>query len=128
MRRFAALDLYGTSGTLRRRRIVLAEFVVGTAALMALGAVIWRHGSWQWGVWLMGCGLSYGALAAHAVTLFPTASLEAELSGVDTAAEIRRYSLAQLLLFVPGVVAVAALVEALHPAYRGRARRANRKS
>jgi hypothetical protein len=128
VRRFVALDLYGRSGTLRRRRIVLAEFVMGTAALVALGAYMGSRGSWVWGVWLLGCGMSYGALAAHAVTLFPMGRLEAELGRGDTAAEIRRYSLAQLLLFVPGLVAVAALVEALHAASRRRAQRSNRTS
>jgi hypothetical protein len=120
VRRFAALDLYGSSGTLRRRRIVLVEFVVGTAALLVLGAYTGSHGNRLWGVWLTGCGLSYGALAAHAATLFPKARVEAELAGVDTAAELRRYGVAQLLLFVPGIVALAALFEALHSAYRGR--------
>ena len=38
----------------------------------------------------------------------------AELEGVDVGAEIRRYTVAQLLLLVPGVVVVAALVQAPH--------------
>ncbi|MDF3300165.1 hypothetical protein [Streptomyces tropicalis] len=117
VRRFAAIDMYGTTGTLRRRRLVLAEFVLGTACFVVLGVVFTMHGGWFWGAWLLGCGLSYGALAVHAVGLYPSHRLEAELEGVDTPTEIRRYSAAQLLLFVPGLIAVVALAQALsrHP-------------
>lgn len=114
VRRFAAIDMHGAAGTLRRRRIVLAEFVLGTACLVLLGVVFTMRGGWLWGAWLLGCGLSYGALAVHAVTLYPSSSLATELEGVDTVAEIRRYSATQLLLFVPGLIAVVALAQALH--------------
>jgi hypothetical protein len=36
VKRLAAIDMYGTRGTLRRRRIILAEFTAG--ALVALTA------------------------------------------------------------------------------------------
>lgn len=110
VRRFAALDMHGTTGTARRRRIVLVEFVVGALGMVVLGAVLTVRGAWLWGLWLLGCGLGYGALAAHAVMLYPAHRLEAELDGVDVASELRRYGTAQLLLFVPGLVAGAAVV------------------
>ena len=113
VRRFAAIDMYGTAGTRRRRRIVLLEFVVGTAALLLIGVVLLIHGGWLWAAWLIGCGLNYGALAGHAVTLYPPGRLEAELAGADVGAELRRYSVAQLLLFVPGLVAVVAVAQAV---------------
>jgi hypothetical protein len=109
VRRFAALDMYGTTGSARRRRIVVVEFALGAVGMILLGVVLTVHGAWLWGLWLLGCGLGYGALAAHAVTLYPSHRLEAELDGVDVVSELRRYSAAQLLLFVPGLVAVAAV-------------------
>ncbi len=112
VRRFAAIDMYGTAGTRRRRRIVLLEFVVGTAALLLIGAVLLIHGGWLWAAWLLGCGLNYGALAVHAVTLYPPGRLEAELAGADVSAELRRYSIAQLLLFVPVLIAGVAVAQA----------------
>jgi hypothetical protein len=113
VRRFAAIDMHGTSGTQRRRRIVTAEFVIGTAVLILLGVVLLVHGGWLWATWLLGCGLSYCALAVHAVILYPTGRLEAALAGVDIRSELRRYSIAQLLLLVPALIAVLAVVQAL---------------
>lgn len=112
VRRFVALDMHGAAGTLRRRRLILAEFVVGTACLILLGIVLAAHGGGWWGVWLIGCGLGYGALAAQTVTLYPSTRLAAELEGADIAAEIRRYSVAQLLLLVPGLIAAVAVAQA----------------
>jgi hypothetical protein len=105
--------MYGTAGTRRRRRIVLSEFVVGTVGLILVGALLLIHGAWLWAAWLLGCGAGYGALALHAVTLYPRGRLEAELDGADVRAELRRYSIAQLLLFVPGLVAVVAVAQAV---------------
>jgi hypothetical protein len=105
--------MHGTAGTQRRRRIVTAEFVLGTAVLILLGVVLLVHGGWLWAAWLLGCGLSYGALAVHAAILYPKGRLEAALAGVDIRSELRRYSMAQLLLFVPALIAALAVVQAL---------------
>ena len=120
VRRFAAIDMYGTAGTRRRRRIVLLEFVVGTAGLLLIGAVLLIHGGWLWAAWLLGCGMNYGALAAHAITLYPPGRLEAELAGADIGAELRQYSIAQLLLFVPVLIAIVAVAQAARPGGPGR--------
>jgi hypothetical protein len=120
VRRFAAIDMYGTAGTQRRRRIVLLEFVIGTAALILIGAILLLHGGWLWAAWLLGCGANYAALAVHAVRLYPAGRLEAELAGADVGAELRRYSLAQLLLFVPALVAVVAVTQVARDAAAAR--------
>jgi uncharacterized membrane protein len=112
VRRFAAIDMYGAAGTLRRRRLVLGEFVLGSVCLILLGLFFAVHGAWPWAVWLFGCGLSYVALAVHAAALYPPGRLEAALESVDTAAELRRYSTAQLLLLVPALIAVVAVAQA----------------
>jgi hypothetical protein len=106
---FAALDLYGARGASRRRRLVMAEFIAGTLAMLALGGFLLSRGAWWWGGWLVGCGLNYAALTVLAVRLRSPDRLNAAVAGLDVASELRRYGLAQVLLFVPAVVALAAL-------------------
>jgi hypothetical protein len=62
VRRLAALDLYGTTGSARRRWIVRAEFIVGAAGCTLLGVVTLMSAS-GWGIvlgaWLVTTGLNY---------------------------------------------------------------------
>ena len=37
VRRLAALDMYGTSGSARRRRLIRAEFIIGVAGCTLVG-------------------------------------------------------------------------------------------
>lgn len=113
VRRLAAIDMHGARGTMRRRRIILAEFLVGAIALVAFG--VWiaaasaELGGHVLGLWMAGCGLNYGVLAIYAVTLSRPGALDAELAGVDTGQELRRYSVRQLWIFVPlSLLALAA--------------------
>jgi hypothetical protein len=112
VRRFAAIDMQGTAGTQRRRWIMTLEFVLGTASLILIGALQLIHGGWLWAAWLLGCGANYGALAGHAVALYPPGRLEVELDRVDVRSELRRYSIAQVLLFIPALIAAVALAQA----------------
>jgi hypothetical protein len=113
VRRLAAIDMYGASGTLRRRRIILAEFIAGLAVMVTLG--IWlivgasSPGTRVFGIWLAGAGLNYAPLAAYAMLLRRPGALESELAGVETGRELRRYSVGQLWILVPlSLVAFAA--------------------
>ena len=105
VRRLAAIDMFGTRGAERRARIVLAEFVAGLVAMVPLG--IWltadasNIGTRVFGIWLVGAGLNYAPLAAHAVSLRRPGALQAELAGVDTGRELRRYGVRQLWIAVP---------------------------
>ena len=105
VKRLAALDMYGATGTTRGRRIVLAEFIAAVAATMALG--IWLVtgasglGARIFGIWLIGVGLNYAPLAAYAISLSRPGALDAELVGVDTGRELRRYTVLQLWILVP---------------------------
>ena len=105
VKRLAALDMYGATGTTRRRRIVLAEFIAAAAATMALG--IWLVtgasglGAHIFGIWLIGVGLNYAPPAAYAISLSRPGALDAELVGVDTGRELRRYTVLQLWILVP---------------------------
>lgn len=49
--------------------------------------------------------MNYAALAVHAVALYPRGRLEAALEAIDVHSEVRQHSTAQLLLFVPTLIA-----------------------
>jgi hypothetical protein len=105
VRRLAAIDMHGTTGAARRKRLVLAEFTAALAAAVALGTwvVIAASGLGTriFGIWMIGAGLNYAPLAAFAISLSRPGALEAELSDVDTGRELRRYSVLQLWILVP---------------------------
>lgn len=50
---------------------------------------------------MIGAGVNYGPLAGYAIALSRSGALDAELTGVDTDRELRRYSGLQLWIFVP---------------------------
>src|SRR5215472_4197024 len=60
VRRLAAIDMYGTRGTPRRRRIILAEFTIGAAVMVVFGArlvaVSSGAGGRVLGIWILGSG------------------------------------------------------------------------
>jgi hypothetical protein len=98
-----------STGSLRRRRIIRAEFVLGCVVALVFGAFLLARGVGLVGLWILGIGVNYIPLA---VVLFPGDRIERELAGVDLPAEIRRTTVAQFALLVPflgGIVAVAQL-------------------
>ena len=114
VRRLAALDVWGSSGSVRRRRIIRAEFVVGVVGCSMLGLLALVRGSgWMVvvGVWLVGVGVNYVPLALYARSLSQPGTLEAELAGVDTRRELRRAGVQQLWIAVPLAVAGFALAD-----------------
>ncbi len=108
-RRLAALDLVGARGTALRRRLVFAEFVGSAVAGMALGGWFLTAGrpiAWFVGLWCLGVGVNYAALAAHALLLLRPGRIATELAAVpDLKAEARRYGIGQLRLVIPFLVA-----------------------
>src|SRR5262245_48143370 len=105
VRRLAAIDMYGTRGTTRRRRIILTEFIAG--AIVMIGFGVWLTAARgtafdrALGIYIALAGLNYVPLPLYAVALSRPGALDQELSGVDTFWEIRRYGLLQLWIFVP---------------------------
>jgi hypothetical protein len=113
VRRLAAIDMYGARGTTRRRRIILAEFAAGAVFAVAFGIWLAANASGiagrVLGIWIIGAGLNYAPLAAYAIALSRSGALDAELAGVDTGRELRRYSVLQLWIFVPLSLVVLAV-------------------
>ncbi|MFC5925032.1 hypothetical protein [Micromonospora vulcania] len=117
VRRLAAVDMYGSRGTTRRRWIILAEFLVGVSLMVTWG--IWLLASSSGlgtrviGLWLAGAGLNYAPLSMYAIALMRHGALDAELAGVDTDRELRRYTVLQLWVFVPLSLVVLAIRDTL---------------
>jgi len=111
--------MYGTTGTARRQRIILAEFTAALAATVALGTWLLIGasglGTRIFAIWLIGAGLNYAPLAAFAISLSRPGALQAELANVDTGRELRRYSVLQLWILVP-LSLIAITVQGRKPA------------
>ncbi len=115
IRRLAAVDMYGARGTMLRRRVIVAEFVLGAVLGTALGVAVAASASalgWRvFGVWLAGGCLNYVPLALHAISLLRPGRLEAELAGVDVRQELRYYTKAQVWIVVPLLFVVLAIAQ-----------------
>lgn len=119
VRRLAALDMHGTRGTRRRRRLILGEFALATAGGAALGAWALTSGGAVGvilGVLSLGIAANYLPLTLHVIALWRQPALDAELAGINLRAELREYSRAQAWLVVPFWVAALALAQARRPA------------
>jgi hypothetical protein len=66
VRRLAALDMYGTSGSARRRRLIRAEFIIGVAGCTLLSGSGWTIAL---GIWPVATGMNYVPLAISAQAL-----------------------------------------------------------
>ena len=112
VRRLAALDMWGTRGGQRRRKLIRAEFLVGAAGCGALGILSLATGS-GWlrllGAWLVGAGLNYVPLALEAQSLSKPGALEDELRGVELRRELRRAGAQQFWIAVPLAIVMFAL-------------------
>jgi hypothetical protein len=119
LRRLAAVDMYGARGTLLRRRVIVAEFVLGAVVGTALGVAVAASASslgWRvFGLWLAGACLNYVPLALHAISLSRKGRLAAELAGVDVPGELRYYTKAQLWIAVPLLFVVLGVTQLGRP-------------
>jgi hypothetical protein len=112
-RRLAAADMYGTAGTPRRRQLVRAEFIAGACGCTALGILILAAANDGWiglGIWLIGIGANYIALAVEARRLSPPGVLDAEMTGREPRLELRRAARTQLWIVVPFAISAVGVV------------------
>lgn len=122
VRRLAAVDMHGATGTAFRRRLVTAEFAIGAIGGIAFGLWLTLTSSGPvgilFGLYLIGLGANYVPLAITTIRLRSPADLRSELRGVDIGAELHHYTATQFLVFVPGLLAYLAV----RPASTGRRR------
>jgi hypothetical protein len=115
VRRLAAVDMYGTAGTSRRRRIITAEYLLGAIMCPAVGISVLHArpapATAILGIWLVGVGVNYIPLALHAVSLLRQGTLDTEVAGTDMRLELRRYGVKQLWIAVPFLLAILAIAQ-----------------
>jgi hypothetical protein len=114
VRRLAALDMWGTAGTRRRRRLIRVEFLAGALGCTGLGLAVLVTGSgWMTllGIWLVGAGINYVPLAREAQSLSKPGALEQELDGLDLRRELRSAGVRQFWIAIPLAVACSAFFE-----------------
>ena len=115
VRRLAAIDMYGRHGSKRRRRLVLAEFVLAAIDIPLLGLAIVLAASPAprvlLGAYLIGVGLNFVPLALHGISMSRASRLGTELADVDVAAELRRYTAKQLFIGIPLLVLTLGVVQ-----------------
>jgi len=115
VRRLAAADMWGTKGSERRRRLIRAEFAIGTLGCTALGVFVLvsaNEASWfVVGGWLVGVGVNYVPLTLYARPLSRSGELERELRDLDLGKELRRAGVRQFWIAVPFAVALAAVAD-----------------
>ncbi len=110
IRKLAALDM-----ALHGARLILAEFALGIVFPLILALLSLRSGQarlgWQpaLGIWLVGIAVNYIPLFIYAVLIARAGTAREE--GQPEIAHVWRYSVQQLVLLVPFVVAVIALVQ-----------------
>ncbi len=105
VRELAAVDMHGAKGTMLRRRVILAEFLLGALGGLAFGAwslfVLGGAFGIVIGIWLLGIGANYVALSRHALALSRRGALDAELQDVAIRPALRHYTARQFWVFVP---------------------------
>ena len=112
-RRLAALDMWGTAGSPKRRQVIRAEFALGVLGCLGLGVLSLANGE-GWaivlGTWLAGAGANYLPLAIHDHSVMRPGELERELERAQLPHDLRRAGVQQLWIAVPFAVAGRSLV------------------
>ncbi len=111
VRRLVSLDI-----TLHGPRFILAEFGIGTPAILAVGVALLEDGPWQLGLYLLLTGVNYLPLLAYA--LLTVRNGTAEMDVRDELAQdrhyVRKYSIQQLMVFVPFALVFLAFIQVLN--------------
>jgi hypothetical protein len=115
VRRLAAVDMHGVKGTSLRRRVIIAEFVLGAIGGIGIGLLLLFTADGAAGIivgaWAVGIGVNYVPLGLHTLSLRRPVDLRTELAEADIRNELRRYTKSQLWVFVPFLFAGLALAQ-----------------
>ncbi|MGH8951105.1 MAG: hypothetical protein ACRDX9_06755 [Acidimicrobiia bacterium] len=97
--------MWGGSGSILRRRLILFEFLLGAVGGLALGTWLLLDANdglgFGLGLSAIGVGINYVPLAIYAVIFSRPGALEREMQGVDLWSELRYYMGAQFRVLVP---------------------------
>jgi hypothetical protein len=122
VRRLAAVDMHGLTGTRLRRRVIVAEFWLGALACASLGIALIIATSTPLelvlGGWLIGLGANYVPLALYATAFSRGHALRDELAGADLRTELRYYTRTQLWVLVPGALVAFVVARPARPTDR----------
>jgi hypothetical protein len=102
------------------KRFIIGEFAIGVLLALVLGLITLRSyltGSLQFlwailGIWLIGIAANYIPLFIYSVMIAKGGTVQEE--GQPELAHIKRYSVQQLILFIPFLVTVLTLVQESH--------------
>jgi hypothetical protein len=111
VRKLVALDI-----TLHGPRFILAEFGVGTPVILGVGLLLLEYGDPEFlGLYLLLTGVNYLPLLAYAVMISRagTARMEVEDDLARDKHYVRKYSVQQLLIFVPFAILLLAAIQQL---------------
>ena len=111
VRRLVALDI-----NLHGYRFILVEFGIGTPAIFAIGVLAMEGGNpFFLGTYLILTGVNYIPLLAYAIVIARRRSAQTEVAAELTRDKhyVRKYSIQQLLIFVPFAVLLLAGWQAL---------------
>jgi hypothetical protein len=115
IRKLAAVDML-----IHGKRFIIGEFAIGVLLAQVLGLITLRSyltGSLQFlwailGIWLIGIAANYIPLFIYSVMIAKGGTVQEE--GQPELAHIKRYSVQQLILFIPFLVTVLTLVQESH--------------
>jgi len=116
VRKLAAIDL-----SFLGPKIILVEFGLGAAGLVALGLLSLRAGIQRergatfiaWGIYMLGVGINYLPLLLHAISITRRGSAQKEIAEElgDRRAAFRKYRRQSLFILIPLAVMVLAVVQ-----------------
>ena len=106
IRKLVSLDI-----TLHGEKFILVEFGLGTPVILAVGLLLIAEGPFFLGVYLVLTGINYLPLLAYAIIAARrgNARKDVEFELVLDKHYVRKYSIQQILIFIPFAVVLLAI-------------------
>jgi len=108
VRRLVALDI-----TLHGPKFIGIEFGIGTPAILLAGAYLAFRGPLLLGLYLLFTGINYVPALVYAIIIIRSGTARAEVAEemVNDPHYVRKYSVQQLLIFVPLAIVILAAIQ-----------------